>query len=184
MFWTKLLSIQQISPSTRLSQLSSLHPLSKESPATISYFILPVLLQVSGTGRSKPLLGRSPASACAGSPNLLCHRCMWRRNSLSGARVHKVTVFTSLFVSISRSNNHKCCLCFLSATWKSSVSSCSAEPGKTWDLLTSSHSFITPVANPLQVQAVACGPRGHCSAWPAELHPRIQPMLYWPLSCL
>lgn len=115
-----------------------------------------------------------------------------RRSNHSSARVHKITAFTSLVVSISQSNKHRCSLCFLSATWKCSVSSCSTGPGKTWGLLTSSHSFITPAASPLPVcapcksrlllVAPGRGPRGRGNAGAAELHPALQPMLDIGLS--
>lgn len=148
---------KEISSSKRPSQFSSLNPNSREPPTTILCFILPVLLQVSGRGRSNSLLGRSPAFACAGSPDLLCHRCMWRRNHHPGARVHRIIVFTGLVASISQSSKHRCCLCCFSAVWKSSVSSRSAGPGKTCGLLTSPRSFITPAAYPAPVHASCKG---------------------------
>lgn len=191
MSWTKTPNMQQMFAVSRLSQQSNLHPCSRESPTTIFCPVLPVFSQASGTGSSEASFGRSPCPCPCQGPEPALQVIDPGGAGTPGARVCKLPAFTSLVVSISQPDKHRCCLPLFGAAGGSGFCSTVSEetlgsspfcypwccivhwPPPTAPFLCckpSTGACLLQVLRPLPVAPVR-GPRGHCSPWPTELQP-------------
>lgn len=197
MFWTKPLSMQQMLPTNRLTQLSSLHSHSRESPTTLLCLILPVLPQVSGTGRSKSLMGRSPCpclcwvpktalqvtEACGKGTIILVPE--FTRSQSLPAWLPPFPSLTSIgAVSASSLQLGRAVSALVVQCLERHVV-CWPPPTASWCLLQTPLPVHASCKCRLVLVAPERGPRGHFSAWPVELHlPMGAHAGYRPLNCL